>query len=589
MDQRDLEGFWGAPEEPGVVWQVALFLLPMWLEPEEGSEPRLKMVWAALCLDLGTGEIAMSRIADAPEASLAVDALPDLARRTGYRPARIQVSDLEVAEQIRSAIADRPGRPEVELRDGLLELGAVFKAFREHIAGSDLPGYLSVPGVTVERVAAYARAAAAFFAATPWLLLGPTDLIEIEAPDLDPEAGSSSFRLHVFGRTTEKGILAFLSGDDFLGEEEDHATPDLPWSLIFLPAERIPLEDLELWTRHGLPRPEPEAYPFLFYPVLDEIDRPEAWQLALFEGVLRLFTAVTQEEVDRGEVEREVETFDGPFRLRLRVAGLPVENDEIEDLAGKDPHPWQRAENLIDAGQSGTRRSVLLARRALEIWPDCAAAYVALGEAAQDIEAALDFYRQGIEAGRRALGPEALGQPGQLEENDEAVGFLTAFYALAGTLHEAGRYAEAVEPLRELLRLDPLDPGKARYLLADSFLRLQRHEDLQELFGRYRDASAFWTWPRALLAFRREGDSPAARELLQAAVRGNRHVPHALADPIPGFPGALSRLVRTGSEDEAYAYAADGRAAWDATPGALEWLAGQTSEETKRERPRRKK
>lgn len=588
MDQRDLEGFWEAPQEPGVVWQVGLFLLPMWLEPEEGGEPCLRVVWVALCLDLGTGEIAMSRIADAPEGELAVDALPDLARRTGHRPERLQVADLEVAGKLRAALGGRPGT-EVELRDGLLELGAVFKAFREHIAGSDLPGYLSVPGVAVDRVAAFARAAVAFFAAAPWLLLGPTDVVELEVPDLG--AGPASFRLHVFGRPAEKGILAFLSEDDLFGLEleEDDSLPDLPWSLVFLPADRIPLDDLELWTRHGLPRPRPEIYPFLFHPFRDEIDRPEAWELALFEGILRLFAEVSQEEVDRGEVEREVETFQGTFRFRLRVAGLPVRDEEMEELAGTDPEARERAESLIDAAPSGTRRSVLLARRALEIWPDCAAAYVALGEASQDIETALDLYRQGIAAGRRALGTEALAQTGRLGENEEAVGYLTALHALAGTLHEIGRYAEAVEPLRELLRLDPLDPGKARYLLVDCLLRLQWHEELQELFGRYRDAAAFWTWPRALLAFRLRGDAPEARDLLQAALRGNRFVPQALSKPIPGFPAALSRLVRTGSEDEAYAYAAEGRASWEATPGALEWLAARARKETKAKRPRRKK
>ena len=35
--QRDLEGFWGAPQEPGAVWQVRLFHLPIWVKGEEGS------------------------------------------------------------------------------------------------------------------------------------------------------------------------------------------------------------------------------------------------------------------------------------------------------------------------------------------------------------------------------------------------------------------------------------------------------------------------------------------------------------------------------------------------------------------------
>ncbi|HSN87730.1 MAG TPA: tetratricopeptide repeat protein, partial [Thermoanaerobaculia bacterium] len=482
---RDLEAFWKAPQEPGAVWQVALFLLPMWIEPEEleeegpeeesKTEARLAVVWTALCLDLGSGEIAMSRIADAPEGSLAVGAMSDLARRTGNRPERIQVSDLEVAEKIRAALGTRAdlsgtAEPKVELRDDLLELRSVFNAFREHIAGNDLPGYLTVREVTVERVAAFARAAAGFFTAAPWLLLGPADLVEIEAP---PDL---RIRLYLFGKSNPKGLLAFLSGEDVL-------EPELPWSLLFVPAERIPLDDLELWTRHRLPLARPGVYPFLFYPRVEEIERPDPWQLSLFEGLLRLFAGLTQEEVDRGEVEREVEIADGPVRFRLRVPGLPVGHDEVAEVdeveEEVESEAWQRAETLLDDEPGGTRRSVLLARRALEIWPDCALAYVALGEAVQDIDAALGFFRQAVAAGRRALGAEALEAPGEIPEM--AMGYLTALHALADTLHQAGRSEEAVEPLRELLRLDPLDPGKARYLLVDCLLLLRRHQDLQDL------------------------------------------------------------------------------------------------------------
>jgi tetratricopeptide (TPR) repeat protein len=314
MDQRDLEDLGKAPQEPGAVWQVDLFLLPLWVKAEEGSEPRLEMVWAAFCLDLPTGEIAMSQVAGAPEASLAVDALAGLAHRTGYRPKRIQVADLEVAEKVRAALSRFKTTPfeatettEVELREGLFELRTVLGAFREQI------------------------------------------------------------------------------------------------------------------------------------------------------------------------------------------------------------------------GRSG-----------------------------------------------------------------DAAEYKAALHRCAEILHDTGRHTETVEPLLELLRLDRLDSAKARYLLADSLLHLRRHEDLEALFGRYRDASAFWTWPKVLLAFRREGDSPAARELLGDAFRRNRFVAQALLDPAAALPSATSRLLPTGSAEEARAYAEEGRAAWDATPGALQWLA-ERAEELHQAEKRKKK
>ena len=299
MEQRGLEGFWEAPQEPGAVWQVDLFHLPLWMQAEEGDEPRLEMVWAAFALDLPSGEIAMSRVAVAPEGALAVDALPELTRRTGYRPERIQVTDLEVADKVRSALAD-PGRTatEVELRDDLLNLRTVFGIFREQISRS---------GTTAD-----------------------------------------------------------------------------------------------------------------------------------------------------------------------------------------------------------TSR------------------------------------------------------------------YQAALYRCAEVLHDTGRHSEAIEPLQELLRLDRVDSFRARYLLTDSLLHLRRHEDLAELLSRYRDASAFWTWPRVLLAFRVQGDSPEVRGLLNEALLRNRFVPQALLAPPPGYPSLSSRLIPTGSEEEARAYAFERRAVWEATPGALEWLAART-------------
>jgi tetratricopeptide (TPR) repeat protein len=293
MEQRDLEGFWAFPRKPGAVWQVDLFLLPMWMKAEDESEPRLEMVWAALALDLPTGEIAMSRVAGAPEGSLATGALPELARRTGYRPDRIQVLDLEVADKIRTLLADDPESPapEVELRYELLDLRTIYEAFRESMARSN-----------------------------------------------------------------------------------------------------------------------------------------------------------------------------------------------------------------------------------------------------------------------------------------EAAGYLSALHRCAESLREAGRHNEAVEPLQELLRLDRMDGTKARYLLADSLLHLRRHDELEELLSRYRDASAFWIWPRVLLAFRVQGDSPAARSLLTQAARANAFVPAALLSPPSAPRVSTDRLFATGSEEEAHAYAMEGRAVWEATPGALEWL-----------------
>lgn len=584
-DSQELwSGFWELPQKPDAVWQMDLVLLPMWGKSEEGEEARLEIAWTAFCLEVPGGAVGMSRFAPEREPGLGLDVLSAVARSSLHRPGRIEVSDPTLAEDLREVLAS--SEIEIDLRDELPELRRVFGAFRGRIAGSTLPGYLSIPGVSPEAVESLACAAARFFEAAPWRLFGTADVVEVE---VWTEASETpvTFWLSLLGKLSEKAIIAFNEPerdedeDEIWAESKTVSESSLPWVLPFLPAGQVPLDDLELWKRRGFALARPDTYPILLRPRIDHpdaIERPEAARLAHFEGILELFASVTEREIDSGEVERTVRTSAGPLDLTLRMNGLPIDDEEVLEIAGFDPDPRVRAENLLARVEGADRRAMLLARRALEIWPDCAEAYVVLGDCTQERAAAISLYLQGEAAGRRALGDLLETEAGRLGEIREAAWYLTVLLRLSETLREIGHHEEAVFTLRELLRLDRLDGRRARYLLVDSLLHLDRGRELDELFARYRDASAFWTWPQALLAFRREGDSAAARELLRVAVRGNRFVPRALLEPapVPADDVSLPRILPAGSHEEALYYAARGHALWEATPGALSWLGVNT-------------
>ena len=89
-----------------------------------------------------------------------------------------------------------------------------------------------------------------------------------------------------------------------------------------------------------------------------------------------------------------------------------ADDDHNGGGAGSADEARAAADKLILAASqaAGPHRSAELARRALAIWPDCADAYNLLGELADDPAEAADLYRQGIEAGRRAVGPEFFEQ-----------------------------------------------------------------------------------------------------------------------------------------------------------------------------------
>jgi tetratricopeptide (TPR) repeat protein len=253
---------------------------------------------------------------------------------------------------------------------------------------------------------------------------------------------------------------------------------------------------------------------------------------------------------------------------------------------GADPGtPRGQAERLLtqafEAGDTQLRAD--LAGQALALWPDCADAYVLLAEQARSRKEALTLYQQGVAAGERALGPEAFRRDaGRFWIVLETRPYIRARLGLAHALWPAGRREEAVDHLWELLRLNPNDNQGVRHALAGFLLALDRDDDLARLLHLYPDDdSAAWAYTKALLAFRRDGDTPEARRLLEEAKRANKHVPDYVLDrkfPAPERPASYS----PGDENEALRYIGSCLAGWVATPGAVAWLRANDDQTRKR-------
>jgi tetratricopeptide (TPR) repeat protein len=222
------------------------------------------------------------------------------------------------------------------------------------------------------------------------------------------------------------------------------------------------------------------------------------------------------------------------------------------------------------------RRRVQLARRAIELSPDCADAYVLLAEAAPGPTEALAFYADGVAAGERALGAAAFTEEaGPFWARIETRPYMRARFGLAQTLDELERGAEAVDHYRGLLRLNPDDNQGVRYSLLAALLRLGCDAEAGLLLEQFADEpTALWGYARALHAFRCEGEGPAARALMRAALSINRHVPAYLLGK-KTWPGPMPASYGLGSQEEAVI--ADDLLGdlWRATPDAHRWLAAQ--------------
>ncbi len=261
--------------------------------------------------------------------------------------------------------------------------------------------------------------------------------------------------------------------------------------------------------------------------------------------------------------------------LELRPFEAIQHESTPEDWGSDDEDsPLSRAQEIVyEAFRLDDRRQIELAREALEVCPDCADAYVLLGEHAADLDEAIELYQQGMAAGERALG-QAIFQ----EHADkfwsivETRPYMRARMRLAQCLWTAGRRDEAVEHFQDMLRLNPSDSQGVRWELAGCLLELGADDELQKLLQRYdQDDTATWAYTKTLLAFRRHGDSPEVIRSLMVAMGTNRHVPGYLVgnEPLPRRP---PESFSPGESDEAVIYAAEFLTGWRATPGAISWL-----------------
>src|SRR5215204_4528662 len=247
--------------------------------------------------------------------------------------------------------------------------------------------------------------------------------------------------------------------------------------------------------------------------------------------------------------------------------------------------PLERAQDLVyEAFETeSSRKRVQLAKKALKVSPDCADAYVLLAEeSARSLQEAKDLYEKGVQAGERTLGEETFEEEaGHFWGILETRPYMRARQGLAACLWELGEHGEAIEHYQEMLELNPSDNQGIRYELAGCLLDEDSSEDLGQLLERYKDdASAFWLYTRALLAFREGGATEKATAALEEAMETNPYVPLYLLGRRSFLAEGLPELIGFGDESEAVAYFARSLTGWLRTPSALEWLRENADEDS---------
>jgi tetratricopeptide (TPR) repeat protein len=541
----------------------------------------------------------------------------------GCRPGRVEVATEELASYVRQALGD--AGVAVTVVKELAALKGVVADLGGHMRGKPLPpDAVDGSGVTVERMRAFASAAHDFYRAAPWRHLSDEDLVHVESPiarglrHLTVLGGAGqTFGVGFYG--TPKDFEALFGSRD----PEAYFEQRGKWAMLYGPISDMSFGDADLWEERDLPVAGDTAYPMaVWFGPGGELRRPDARTLSDMEGVLRALAATSEDEIDQGRWSKEVQTADGRRTVTLCLPDLlePLDappkshpghipdrrvmeramadaerflaesnfqnveeanaalqsrfSGPMDAVTSTGTTPLEKAQDLMyRAFDARGRRRIQLARKALELSPDCADAYVLLAEEATEPDAALDLYRRAIAAGERAIGPEIMrDQVGHFWGIVKTRPYMRAKLGLAHCLQTMNRVEEAISEYQDLLRLNPNDNQGVRDVVLPLLLVAGRDAGAGALLTQYQDdPSATWKYGWALWTFRQERDSAAACDRLRDAIQSNRHVPRYLTGKA-AIPVDLPESYSLGSVEEAILCADQFVEVWKATPGADRWL-----------------
>jgi tetratricopeptide (TPR) repeat protein len=186
-----------------------------------------------------------------------------------------------------------------------------------------------------------------------------------------------------------------------------------------------------------------------------------------------------------------------------------------------------------------------------------------------------------VELLRQAVPPDILeGPSGQLWLEHSARPYLESLYDLAQAYRTVNRRDDALKTLNDIMRLNENDNQGVRETLIKWYLDWRHFEEAWELVHRRNDGLIAMQFTRALLEFRKEGNSAAARKTLSQARRDNKHVAsYLLGDAV--LTEVRDNTIEVGGRKEAQLCAQSFRVHWVNTPGALDWLKEQTTRPNK--------
>ena len=218
--------------------------------------------------------------------------------------------------------------------------------------------------------------------------------------------------------------------------------------------------------------------------------------------------------------------------------------------------------------------AIRLARKALQIEPNCVEAYLLLADYdAQNIQQRIGYLQQAVTAGEAFLGECYFkDNAGHFWGLVETRPYMQACTDLAVHLREAHKPQAAIELFEKSIHLNPNDNQGNRNLLLPLYLKQQQLEKAENLIQQYEDdRSAFMLFSEVLIRYIREGDTKNTRQLRKEANQYNKYVGKYLTGRIK-LPKELPDYYGIGDKNEAIYYVKDSRELWRQVMGLIPWL-----------------
>ena len=137
---------------------------------------------------------------------------------------------------------------------------------------------------------------------------------------------------------------------------------------------------------------------------------------------------------------------------------------------------------------------IKLAEEALKLYPNNADAYIILAENQNNYLSAAEYYKKGMEAGRKDIGEKDFEEfKGHFWGFHETRPFMRAKAGYAAILYLLEQYDESIQEYAEIIELNPNDNQGVRYSYASILVnhrKFEAYEKLRELFDD--EGSAMW-------------------------------------------------------------------------------------------------